>query len=79
MCFHYADRLQISKTEYLAQKWAAMFLMPRDDVLNAIRQSINEIWELAEYFDVTEAFARFRMELPDVRLYQQKNKLTVVF
>jgi Zn-dependent peptidase ImmA (M78 family) len=65
--FHYADRLAVSKAEYLAQKWAALFLMPSDDVIQAIRSNICEVWNLAEYFDVTEDMVQFRMTLPDIQ------------
>jgi hypothetical protein len=64
--FHYADRLAVSKAEYLAQKWAALFLMPLDDVVYAVRHGIREVWDFAEYFDVTEDMVRFRMKLPDM-------------
>lgn len=61
------DRLTIDKCEYKALRWAAMHLVPEDDLLDAIRDGLYEIWELAEEFDVTENMMRFRMRLFGVR------------
>lgn len=44
----------IEKCEYKAYKWAIKKLLPQDDVITAITQGNSEIWQLAEYFDVTE-------------------------
>ncbi len=64
--FHYRDRMEVSRVEFRALKWAAQWLMPSDKLLRAFRQGIVEVWELAEYFDVTENMVRFRLSLPDV-------------
>ena len=61
------DRLTIDKIEYKALRWAANFLVPEDDLLDAIRDGLCELWELAEEFDVTEEMMRFRMRLFGVR------------
>ena len=53
----------ISKHEYQADKWAVQRLMPSDEFLSAIRNGCVEIWELAEYFDVTEDFVRRACEI----------------
>lgn len=65
--FHYRDRLEISRVEYRAMRWAALHLMPLDKLRLAFRKGIYERWELAEHFDVTEDMVDFRMALPDIR------------
>ena len=42
--------------EYRADKWAVKKLIPVDDLDNAIAEGYVEVWELAEYFGVTEQF-----------------------
>jgi len=66
---HYCiqDRLSIDKIEYKALRWAANFLVPENDLLDAIASGLCEIWELAEEFDVSEEMMRFRMRLFGVR------------
>lgn len=49
----FAERGQFERR---ADKWAVQRLMPSDEFLSAIRSGCVEIWELAEYFDVTEDF-----------------------
>ncbi|HHV61111.1 MAG TPA: ImmA/IrrE family metallo-endopeptidase [Firmicutes bacterium] len=60
--YHYSDRVNISRAEYRALRWAANYLMPEDKLLQAFRRGITEIWELAECFDVTEDMVRFRLK-----------------
>ena len=57
------DRLTIDKIEYKALRWAANFLVPENDLLDAIASGLIEVWELAEDFDVTDEMMRFRMRL----------------
>lgn len=66
---HYStqDRLTIDKIEYKALRWAANYLVPENGLLDAITSGIEELWELAEEFDVTEEMMRFRMRLFGVR------------
>lgn len=45
-----------SRMEYRADKWAIKKLVPEDELIEAFESGILEIWELAEYFDVTEDF-----------------------
>lgn len=61
----YRDRLSISKTEYRAMRWGALYLIPLDEFIKAIAEGLREVWELAEHFDVTEEFIKFRISLPD--------------
>jgi Zn-dependent peptidase ImmA (M78 family) len=65
--FNDMDRYYIAKCEYKALKWASMFLMPREKIEEAINKGITEVWELAEYFDVSEEMVRFRLGLPDLQ------------
>lgn len=48
----------IQKHEYKANKAAVHMLVPYDDLCKAIGQGYTEVWQLAEYFDVTEDFVR---------------------
>lgn len=66
--FHYRDRIEVSRTEHQALRWAARWLMPLDKLLWAFRKGVFEVWDLAEYFDVTEDMVMFRLNLPDVLL-----------
>ena len=61
------DRLSIDKCEYKALRWAANQLVPENDLLDAITSGVEELWELAEEFDVTEEMMRFRMRLFGVK------------
>lgn len=65
--FHYSDRITISRTEYRAMRWAALYLMPLDKLCLAFKKGIRERWELAEFFDVTEEMVNFRLSLPDIK------------
>lgn len=47
--------------ENRADKWAIQKLIPPEDLEHAIEEGYTEIWELAEYFDVTEEFMRKAM------------------
>ena len=66
--FHYRDRVEVSRAEYRALRWAAQWLMPLDKLAQALKRGIVEIWDLADYFYVTEDMAKFRLNLPDVLL-----------
>jgi len=61
------DRYYIAKCEYKALKWASMFLMPKEKIVEAINKGITEVWELAEYFEVSEELVGFRLCLPDLQ------------
>lgn len=47
-----------AKCEYKANKKAIQMLIPRDRFNHAVKNGYNEVWQLAEYFDVTEQFVR---------------------
>jgi len=61
--FSRQERMLVSKAEYKAAKWAAFHLIPQNNLNGAIENGILELWDLAEYFRVTELFMRFRMRL----------------
>ncbi len=46
------------KHENRADRWAIHKLIPQEDLDNAIADGITEIWELAEYFGVSEDFVK---------------------
>lgn len=58
-----SDRAKIDKAEYKAIRWAANYLIPENDLLDALRSDLYEIWELAEHFCVTEEVVTFRLRL----------------
>lgn len=43
-----------AQKEYKANKWAIQKLVPYDMLINALKHNITELWELAEFFDVSE-------------------------
>ena len=48
----------IEQHENRADKWAIEKIVPRDELDRAVRDGHTEIWDLAEYFNVTEPFMR---------------------
>lgn len=50
------------KHEYKANVWAVKFLVPWDELREAVHNGITEPWELAEYFSATEAFINLALE-----------------
>lgn len=46
------------KHENRADKWAVKKLIPEDELDEAVADGCTELWELAEYFGVTEEFMR---------------------
>lgn len=46
------------KHENRADKWAIKQLISEEELNDAIAEGNTEIWQLAEYFDVTETFMR---------------------
>lgn len=53
--FHVSSR---KKHENRADKWAIKKLIPEDELKDAVSEGHTEIWDLAEYFGVTEDFMR---------------------
>ena len=48
----------IEKHEYLADKYAVNKLIPKNKLKNAVKKGVTEVWQLADYFGVTEDFMR---------------------
>lgn len=46
----------ICRHEFRANKWAIKKLIPKDELDEAVKNGLEEIWELAEHFNVTESF-----------------------
>lgn len=44
--------------ELHADRWAIVRLIPRQELDVALAHGVRELWELAEYFEVTEEFMR---------------------
>lgn len=51
-----------SQCERRADIWAIKNLVPKDELVEALKKGYTEIWQLAEYFDVTEDFMRMATE-----------------
>ena len=56
------------KHENTADKWAVKKLIPKDELIEALNGGYTELWELTEYFDVSEdtvkkAFAIYKIIL----------------
>lgn len=54
----YSPQDLIEKHEYKADKWAIKKLVPKDELEAAVNAGHTEIWDLADYFGVTEDFMR---------------------
>lgn len=50
------DLQLISKQEYRAKKWAYNILIPREDLLCALKNGLDNIEDLSNYFEVPEQF-----------------------
>ena len=57
------------KQEARAEKWAIKYVIPFDDLCQAVKKGNTELWELAEYFDVSESFVK-----QAIQFYEQHNK-----
>jgi Zn-dependent peptidase ImmA (M78 family) len=58
----YGDRIELSRDERRALRWAARFLISDEDLENALKCEFRSIDEIAEYFDVTPEIAKIRLE-----------------
>lgn len=57
-----ASKLEKSKCEYKARKWAIYKLIPFDDLRQKIKQGYN-LYDLAEYFDVEPIYMQNCIDL----------------
>ncbi|OYD07899.1 ImmA/IrrE family metallo-endopeptidase [Paludifilum halophilum] len=65
--YRYSDRLNVNRIEHRALCWAASYLIPLDNLSDAIHSGLTEYWQLAEHFVVTEDMIDFRVRMMDVR------------
>lgn len=49
----YSDTTTISKKEFRAKKWSYNILIPFEELKTAVLSGLENIYELAEYFEVT--------------------------
>lgn len=56
----HSHRLSISRQEYKAQRKGGEILIRTDELLDAFTQGHDELWELAEYFNVPTEYMAFR-------------------
>ena len=59
-----------SRCENRANRWAVHKLMPWKRVVRALYKGLTEVWELADYFDVTEDFVHLA-----ISQYRREGKL----
>lgn len=62
-CYYddYKKRVTASRQNYKRMRKAAEILIDTNDLLEAITSGLEEVWELAEHFDVTEDFMALRL------------------
>lgn len=60
------------KHEYRANVWAAHELIPWEELKEAITTGTTEVWELSEYFGVTEDFMRWT-----IKYYTERKQLSI--
>ena len=58
-----------SKHEYRANKWATDYLIPFSMLCEAVKNGCRELWQLAEYFDVSSAFIEKAIQIHATRGY----------
>jgi Zn-dependent peptidase ImmA (M78 family) len=61
---HYRQRLDLSRIEYRALRWAAEYLMSNELMDHAVK-SCKHRWELADYLMVTEDMLDFRLSISE--------------
>jgi Zn-dependent peptidase ImmA (M78 family) len=72
--FNRRQLLEISRAEYRAMKWGALFLIQKKALMHAIHDGKKEKWELAEHFNVTQKLIEFRLKLTDTRTFNIKKR-----
>jgi Domain of unknown function (DUF955). len=58
----YKQKLKLSKSEYKALRKGSQLLIYPEEILEAVAHGIEEVWELAEHFNVTDDFMAFRLK-----------------
>jgi len=59
----YSDQLKFSRQEYRAARKGAQLLIYPEEILEAVTHGLEEVWELAEHFDVPEEFMLLRLNV----------------
>lgn len=67
---HYRNRIEASREEYRAMRWAVNYLIPTDQLLLALKKGY-QIWELAEYFNVDTELVKLKLELTNNLIYKE--------
>jgi len=70
--FHYRNRVKVSSAEFKALKWAALYLLPLDNLLHSLKHGASKKRELAKEFNVTEKIVDFRLNLLDLKIQDKK-------
>ena len=60
---NYQQRIKLGRSEYKALRKGSQILIYSEEILDAISHGIEEIWELAEHFHVTDDFMAFRLKV----------------
>lgn len=68
-CFHYQDRIAVSKSEYKALRWAAQYLIKLPQIVQALQDGFDTYPKMAAYFQVTEELVRHRLSMVDAIEY----------
>lgn len=54
--YSFTDRINLNKTELIALKWATEYLLPLNEIINAIKKGITNMKELSDFLNVTDEF-----------------------
>ena len=70
---NYYEKLSNSKKEIKARRWAADYLISNNDFINALNNCISNIYNMSEYFDVTEELIKYKIKsiLTNEELYKK--------
>ena len=60
---NYQHRLHFSREEYQARRRGSKLLITADELLDALAQGLDEIWDLAEHFNVPDDYMKFRLKV----------------
>ena len=62
----FSQKVSISKTEYKASRKGSQILISANELLDAITSGLEEVWELAEHFNVPDDYMYFRLKVWEV-------------
>ncbi|HZJ76606.1 MAG TPA: ImmA/IrrE family metallo-endopeptidase [Oscillospiraceae bacterium] len=55
-CYSLADRINLNKIELVALKWATEYLLPLDEIIDAVKKGIENMEKLSDFLGVTDGF-----------------------